>query len=181
MTSGWTMPLKRRSQAVLVHERLTTAKTLHGRVLEIPIGEHPGAFGVRRKHHTHEGIDLYAPVGEQVYAVESGKVLAVKQFTGAAVGSPWWNDTFAVWIEGETGVVVYGEICPYVLPGQEISAGYTIGYVMRVLKKDKGWPTSMLHLELHTPGDTSAPEWLIHEEKPAVLLDPTPHIIYATW
>lgn len=136
------------------------------------MGQHPGAFGARRKHHTHEGVDLYAPEGTPVFAVEAGVVTAVKPFTGPHAGLPWWEDTWAVWVEGDSGVVLYGEITPTVVVGKHVGAGECVGQVMRVLRKDKGRPTSMLHLELHQAGSVAAPEWL-GLERPATLRDPT--------
>jgi len=42
---------------------------------DFPVLQHHGAFGARRKFNVHSGIDLYAPVGEPVYAVEDGTVV----------------------------------------------------------------------------------------------------------
>lgn len=142
----------------------------------LPIGDHPGAFGVLRKHHVHEGIDFYAPQGTPVTAVESGIVVAVMPFTGPAAGLPWWLDTQVVLIEGATGVVAYGEIGAVVTTGQQLQAGDLVGHVVRVLRKDKGRPTCMLHLELHTHGARSTAEWYDSTGRPKTLLDPTPFL-----
>ena len=145
----------------------------------LPLAPHPGAFAVNRKFHTHEGVDLYAEVGTPVVAVESGRVTTVAPFTGAHAGESvsCWEDTFAVWVEGASGVVLYGEIAPCVRVGQRLEAGQLLGHVLRVLKKDKGRPMSMLHLELHHRGSIEAPQWLVPEERPAVLRDPTPFLL----
>lgn len=143
----------------------------------LPIGAHPGAFGVRRANHTHEGVDLYAPHGTPVFAVEAGVVLAVKPFTGPHAGLPWWLDTWAVFVEGPSGVVVYGEVAPTVAEGDILAAGQALGTVSTVLTKDKGRPRAMLHLELHTAGSHVAPEWLVHDDRPPVLQDPTPFLL----
>ncbi|WP_126223337.1 M23 family metallopeptidase [Burkholderia ambifaria] len=143
----------------------------------LPLPPHPGAFGVRRRHHTHEGVDLYVPLGTPVSAVEAGEVVAVKPFTGPLAGLPWWLDTWAVFVEGPSGAVVYGELLPCVTVGSRVPAGTVLGHVTPVLAKDKGRPRSMLHLELHTPGSRAAPEWLVHEQRPAVLRDPTPYLL----
>lgn len=145
-------------------------------VTGLPIAPHPGGFGVKRKHHTHEGVDLYVPTGTPVWAVEAGEVVAVLPFTGPHAGSPWWKDTYAVFVEGPSGVVVYGEVAPHIKVGAQLLAGMILGVVTPVLRQDKGRPMCMLHLELHTPGSRSAPEWLVHDERPAVLLDPTPFL-----
>lgn len=145
----------------------------------LPIGSHPGAFATRRKHHTHEGVDLYAPVGTEVFAVERGEVKEVRQFTGPELGHDWWLPTWAVWIEGENGTVVYGEILPSVTIGDIVEAGDVVGSVMRVISIDKGRPTSMLHLELRSNGNTDDIEWIDHDVKPDDLLDPTPFLLTA--
>lgn len=143
----------------------------------LPTGEHPGAFGVVRKHHVHEGIDFYAPAGTVVSAVQDGEVVAVMPFTGPAAGLPWWEDTEIVLVEGASGVVAYGEIAPCVAVGQRVVAGEPVGAVKRVLRHDKGRPTCMLHLELHAPGTRTTPEWYLERGRPATLLDPTPHLL----
>ena len=145
----------------------------------IPLALHPGAFGVRRKHHTHEGVDLYCPEGTAVRAVEDGLVVALEKFTGehATPPSPWWNDTEGLLIEGMSGVVVYGEITSIREPGDLVKAGDLLGYVIEVLKEDKGRPTSMLHLELHRTGTRATVEWT--GEHPASLLNPSTHLLEA--
>lgn len=143
----------------------------------LPLPPHPGAYGIRRANHAHEGCDLYAPQGTPVLAVEAGEVVQVQLFTGPEVGSEWWLTTYAVWVEGPSGVVLYGEVAPHVKVGQKVLAGEILGVVIRVLRKDKGRPRSMLHLELHVPGSREAPEWLDFADKPAVLRDPTPYLL----
>lgn len=147
----------------------------------LPIAPHPGAFGVRRRHHTHEGVDLYVPEGTPISAVEEGEVVAVTPFTGPAAGPglAHWLDTHAVFVEGPSGVVVYGELVPCVALGARVAAGTLLGHATTVLVKDKGRPRCMLHLELHPAGSRVAPEWLVHDERPAVLRDPTPYLLAA--
>ena len=145
----------------------------------LPCGLHPGAFGFKRKHHIHEGVDLYCPEGTLVRAVETGTVVAVIDFTGSKADppSPWWYDTQAVLIEGPTGVVIYGEIESFVQKGERIYAGEEIGRVKQVLTIDKGRPMSMLHLELHRSGTRDAFAW--EAERPESLLDPTNYLLHA--
>jgi murein DD-endopeptidase MepM/ murein hydrolase activator NlpD len=143
----------------------------------LPLSPHLGAFGVKRTHHTHEGVDLYCPSGTSVFAVESGTVVLVMPFTGSCADppSPWWRDTEAVLVEGTSGVVVYGEVRSSVTVGDRIIRGDMIGSVVQVLTKDKGYPLSMLHLELHAHGTRSAYDW--NDERPPSLLDPTPFLM----
>jgi murein DD-endopeptidase MepM/ murein hydrolase activator NlpD len=142
-------------------------------VTGLPVAQHPGAFGVVRKHHVHEGVDLYCPSGTEVRAVEAGRVVEVLPFTGALAGLPWWLDTEAVLVEGASGVVLYGEISAAVAVGAELQAGDLVGNVTRVLRNDKGRPTSMLHLELHVPATRALVEWYAETGRPASLCDPT--------
>lgn len=140
---------------------------------ELPLPPHPGAFGVQRKHHIHEGIDIYCGPDQLVVAMEGGTIINIEDFTGPKTGSPWWFDTQSVLIEGESGVILYGEISPmpYWKIGDRVLEGDLVGYVSRVLKKDKGRPRDMLHLEFHTPGTKESKEWI--DLKPETLLDPT--------
>jgi murein DD-endopeptidase MepM/ murein hydrolase activator NlpD len=142
-------------------------------VTGLPFGAHPGAFGVVRKHHIHEGVDLYCPSGTEVRAVEDGVVVAVLPFTGGKAGLPWWLDTDAVLVEGASGVVLYGEVVPAVKVGESLAVGDLVGWVARVLRNDKGRPTSMLHLELHVPGTRTLVEWYADKPRPPSLCDPT--------
>ncbi len=149
------------------------------REVEIPVGAHVGAFGVTRKHHIHEGVDLYCMPGDFVFAMEPGIVTKVEAFTGEHAGSPWWENTWAVHVGGPSGVIVYGEITPSALawPGFEIEEGHLIGFVKPVLKEDKGRPTSMLHLELHQPYTRETVAWDLGAPRPETLLDPTPLLL----
>ncbi len=140
----------------------------------LPLGGHLGAFGVARKHHVHEGVDLYCPAGTPVHAVEDGVVVAIIPFTGSKAMSPWWHDTDAILIEGATGVVVYGEVETFFDVGDKVHAGEFIATVRTVLKIDKGRPMSMLHLELHEHGARDAPEWPLAEHVRSPQLDADP-------
>ena len=133
-----------------------------------------GAFGAIRKHDIHTGVDLYCRAGTKVYAMENGEVVNIDFFTGPIAGSPWWNDTFAVLIEGKHGVICYGEIAPVdgLSVGHKIKEGDLIGRVAQVLKKNKRKPMSMLHLELYKHGTRETVWWKHGEAKPDQLLNP---------
>ncbi len=150
---------------------------------EIPQPPHLGAFGAVRKFHCHEGVDLYAAEGTPVRAVEFGKIMRIAPFTGPQVDMPWWNDTDCVMVLGNTGVVNYGEITPHKdLRGYScIRRGDIVGYVKQVLKKDKGRPMSMLHVELYDFDCYEWHGWGVGEEKPAQLRDPTPFLLDAEY
>lgn len=141
----------------------------------VPESPHPGSFGAVRRHDIHTGVDLYCDEGSLVFAVQSGIVVNVIPFTGPDAESPWWRDTKAVMVEGESGVVLYGEIAPVVSIGDKVIAGRLLGYAKRVLVKDKGLPTCMLHLELYKTGTRDA-VWWRGGPCPKSLLDPTAHL-----
>ena len=147
----------------------------------IPIGNHCGAFGAKRLHDIHTGIDLYANDGEGVIAADRGIVVAMFPFTGIRAGSSWWLDTYAVAVEDKTGVWLYGEIEPsaHIKVGVELDGGDLLGTVKRVLRNDKGRPTSMLHLERYVHGCRDfAPVWYRGQAQPPQLLDPTQELAY---
>lgn len=139
----------------------------------------PGAFGALRAHDVHTGVDLHCSPGSLVTAVESGVVVSVEDFTGPDVGSSWWLPTKAVLVEGASGVVVYGEVAPLLAEGSEVLRGMAIGKVLRVIRTDKGQPTSMLHLELMVSGSRTTLWWRLGDDWPAALLDPTPYLVSA--
>lgn len=150
----------------------------------IPTGDHQGAFGAARKHDRHTGVDLYTPEGSFVYPIMDGKIVAREQFTGAAVGSPWWNDTWALYVyNAELDITtIYGELNRDIAPFNEefvdASANTPIGAVSRVIKNDKGLPVSMLHVEMYRGLVTTSNWW--HDKKPDNLLDPTPYLMQAS-
>ncbi len=143
--------------------------------VQIPVGDHVGAFGVVRKHHTHEGIDLYAHDGDPVYAMESGVIVNMGWFTGEHTESDWWNNTLFIMIEGKSGVINYGEI--HITEGYKIGdhveAGSQIGTIATVLKKNKGRPMAMLHLELYVSGTKEPVSWFVNDPQPKELVSPT--------
>lgn len=145
----------------------------------IPIKDHVGAFGVTRKHHIHEGVDIYVPEGSVVRAMLPGHVKKVQAFTGGQAGSPWWLDTQAVFLQTAVGMIVYGEIQACVQPGMTVSGGHILGTVKRVLRTDKGRPTAMLHLELRNHDSLDVINWELNTQQPEALLDPTPLLIRA--
>lgn len=153
----------------------------------IPVGKHIGSFGAVRRHGKHHcGIDLYCQNGTPVYAVEPGTVVAIDGFTGASVGSPWWNETQAVKVEGASGVVCYGEIepNPCIKVGYRVGRSDQVGYVKQVLMDGQlrpdipGHSLSMLHLQLYVHGMVHKDEsWLVDNPAPAGVLDPTPFLL----
>lgn len=143
----------------------------------IPVGDDLGAFGVFRKHDRHTGVDLYCEQGDDVLAMEDGEIIAIEWFTGPSVNMPWWNDTMAVAVKGEHGIINYCELLPNpeLKVGDKIIQGTLIGLITPVLKVDKGKvpSTSMLHLELYSEYNGEWVMWELDQSQPKNLLDPT--------
>jgi len=99
----------------------------------------PGSFREHRGDRYHCGVDIYAPAGSPVCAVEEGKVIAVGIFT-----SPekvvYWNTTYYVLIrDSRTGLIGrWAELGGVeVKPGQIVKERQVIGRVGQVLNPDK--------------------------------------------
>lgn len=148
---------------------------------ELPVGSHVGAFGTVRRHHVHEGVDLYACDQDPVVAMEDGVVVMVGPFTGLKAGFPWWLDTDVVMVEGAHGVLAYGEILADAWSvGDRVQAGDRMGRISPVLRHDKGRPRFMLHVERYIPGiRESCGVWPLNTPRPTGLLDPTPVLMAA--
>lgn len=142
----------------------------------IPI-DGPASFGAKRKYDIHTGVDLYCDYKEKVFAIEDGIVVNIENFTGESAGSPWWNETKSILVEGKSGVILYGEVEPLVEVGDKIVEGQLIAKVLTVLKKNKGKnPINMLHIELYTHGTKNSVWW--YDEKPEQLMDITDLLLY---
>lgn len=139
-----------------------------------------GAFAAVRKHDIHTGIDLYCNPGAHVFAIESGFVSDVGNFTGDNADSPWWNNTQYVVVKGANGFILYGEILTTLEKGELVKQGSVLGEVATVLKENKGKPMTMLHLELYS--DYMEPViWNLGDAKPLGLQNPTDLITKELW
>lgn len=141
----------------------------------IPKPGDAGFFGAVRKYDIHTGIDLYTEDGAKVFALRSGVVVRIENFTGPSAGSDWWEDTKSILVEDGEGVILYGELLPVqgLDVGDMVKPGELIGFVKRVLRVDKGKnPPSMLHLEYYAPGTKSSVWWVKGEDMPKNLRNP---------
>ena len=134
------------------------------RIRHVPSRGALGSFWTWRGDRHHCGVDLLAPVGSPVVAIEAGRVIQTGSFTSGR-RNPYWNRTFFVLVRHNNGVVAkYAELGKvFVRTGQNIVAGQRIGSVGEVLNARKVSPTSppyirrmirkgcvsMLHLELY--------------------------------
>ena len=170
----WTFPLKLKvlgkTNSLKSFDKLNWSKEV-----EVPIGNHPGAFAKKRPKDKHRGIDLYAAPGTKVVAVEPGKVVDI--FTvPAPEDAPSGKDTQGIAIEGPSGRVTYAEIKlqSKIKVGDSVEQGQTLGKVAKIHDEDSDVPSSMLHFQLAT-GPTKV--WTA--KKPKNLLDPTELLLKA--
>lgn len=149
---------------------------LKNKIAILPNEGSPGDFGYKRAFYVHSGIDLYCSDLQTVQAMESGVVVHIENFTGpnADPPSPWWLETWSVLIEGVSGVIGYCELKPldHIKVGTVVAEGEVFAAITPVLKKDKGWGRSMLHLELYKIGTKHHVTWLLDTRRPLELLNP---------
>lgn len=142
----------------------------------LPVEKSPGDFAVTRSFYYHSGLDLYCSESSIIQTIEEGQIVKIERFTGkdADPPSPWWNETWAVMVEGKSGCIGYCELFPssQLQEGSFVKEGETLGVIVPVLKRNKGNGTSMLHLEYYKHGQREFVTWLIGEEKPHNLLNP---------
>jgi len=141
----------------------------------LPIGKyHPAGFGYSKNHNVHTGVDLYVPEHTSVHSVERGTVIDIIQFTGP--GTPYSNllATDAILIEGNSGVVLYGEVevLKDIQIGQLIEPGSKIALIKCAIVNQ-----AMLHLEWYTAGTIKPVIWKQNTAQPKCLLDPTSNLL----
>ncbi len=157
---------------------------------KLPEEGDPGSFWEDREDRHHCGVDIYAPKGSIVRAVEDGEVIDVGEFTSPNL-IQYWNLTYFVLIQLENGSVSkYAELGEVLVKAREmVKAGQIIASIGSVLNPDKitqGSPSyiqglrknghqSMLHFELYKGTPPSLESYLggncFGEERPEGLLD----------
>lgn len=143
----------------------------------LPSLESQNCFGAKRKHDFHTGVDLFCEENDNVYSIYDGVITNVIEFTGYSE-SPWWNDTLAVMIYHPEiqKTFLYGEILTKIKVGRTVKSGQEIGRVKTVLKKDKGKPMTMLHMECYKGLQTNAVWWYHNTKYPNNLEDITKYL-----
>lgn len=129
------------------------------------------SFGANRSggRRKHAAVDLYAPVGSPVCAVEDGTVVEAGAF---------YLGTWAVVVRHAGFVARYGEVQPRLAPGitagASVKAGDVLGYVGRM----NGLNISMLHFEMYR-GTEAGPltrRDLMPFQRRADLMNPTEYV-----
>jgi murein DD-endopeptidase MepM/ murein hydrolase activator NlpD len=155
-----------------------------------------GAFWENRGDRRHCGVDISAPEGSRVLAVDDGEVLDVGTFTSSD-RVPYWNTTYYVLVRHAAAPIgKYAELGePCVSRGDRVRAGDVIGLVGSVLdpkRVSEDAPKyiqalirenhhSMLHFECyrHVPTEPLSCYLggnVFSHEMPDHLVDPTPFL-----
>jgi murein DD-endopeptidase MepM/ murein hydrolase activator NlpD len=158
---------------------------------EIPDLGEPGSFWEDRGDRNHCGIDIYAPGGSEVLAIEQGDVIDAGEQTSPD-RVPYWNATMFLLVKTRSNLYCrYAELSDTrVSIGDRVLEGEVIGHVGEVIRPHQvdgcspiyiqrlkmAGNTSMLHLELYRlrPGYSraySGGNWF-GTGKPEGLLDP---------
>lgn len=157
----------------------------------IPLPGTAGSFWEDRGDRRHCGIDIHAPYGSGVRAVEAGRVLDMGIMTSPDV-LPYWNTTYYVLVRQGAIIAKYAELCDVAVSADdEIAGGTCIGHVGTVLNREaiteEAPPyirrlgdrnaVSMLHFELYSAPPQESEAYLggnwLGDSRPDALVDPT--------
>lgn len=161
----------------------------------VPASGQPGSFWENRGDRHHAGVDIHAPVGSPVLAIEDGVVQSIRTFTMAKTQS-YWHNTLEILILTDAGVFHrYAELeITSVIQGEKVKAGHQIGLVGRVLNPQgvtgdtpsyvrdliHAQKLSMLHFEMYTEVQFMDPSYsggnFYRDSIPIGLLDPSPFL-----
>ena len=160
----------------------------------LPSSGSPGSFWEDRDDRRHCGVDIYAPSGSPVCAVEDGRVLDMGIMTSKEI-IPYWNTTYYVLIQHGTVIAKYAELRDVTASiGDKVNGGAIIGHVGIVLDQDiitedappyiqhlgNREAVSMLHFELYRARPTETGAYLggnwFGKTQPNLLLDPTSYL-----
>lgn len=155
----------------------------------LPTFNEPGSFGFKRTFEIHNGLDVYCRDESNVFAVEDGGVIKIEQFTGKDVESPWWEETWAIYVKGQSGVVCYGEMNKQFnfVVGDGVRAGDSLGCIRHVLPESKirrdirNHNNAMLHIQLFSEYFTEDIPFEVKSGVKNTLLDPTPYMQNASF
>lgn len=144
----------------------------------IPKSKHKRGFA--RNHEEgrfHAGVDILAPFGSDIVAIESGIVKNIFLFTYPELDKFYkYENTYAIAIKHKDGnYALYCEIQkPKLKIGQKIKAGQKIAKVGRIFAHRP--KHTMLHFEYHSKLPKKTTKWYANK-RPKGLLNPTKYLI----
>ena len=114
----------------------------------IPKNGQQGSFWEHREDRHHCGIDIYAPVGSEVLAIEDGMVITVDHFTSPKE-IPYWNETYYILLKNQDNYLCkYAELQEVTVKVNEyVKAGQVIGHIGQVLNKNKINTSSPVYIQ----------------------------------
>jgi len=140
--------------------------------------ESSAGFGFSQKDGKHQsGVDLYCAENQEIFAIEESDVVDMFISTGENAGSSWFNNTYTLLLEGNSGVINYSGIIidQNIKFGKPIKEGQLIGGVKQIMN---GVSVPTLHIELYQNGTQEPIIWHRGETKPADLIDPSDMLRY---
>src|SRR3989339_1628729 len=159
---------------------------------EIPKNGQIGSFWEDRGDRRHCGVDIHAPDGAEVVAIDGGKVIDFGVFTSPEM-HPYWKKTYYIIIKTSQNILFkYGELKEvFIHVGEFVETGQPIGKVGTVISEkdvtykdpyfvrelaEKG-SMCMLHLEVYKAPVTAVHPYLagsfFGEHLPESLIDPS--------
>lgn len=117
----------------------------------------------------HVGLDLFAYAGDQVIAVENGRVIANYPFLQAHTGQMSW----ALMIAHPGYVATYGEIQPGAFDIFDLAIGSNVAGGQFIASISD---TAQLHFETYDPGIRRNISWHNGDPQPDGIRDPTPFL-----
>jgi murein DD-endopeptidase MepM/ murein hydrolase activator NlpD len=164
-------------------------------VKSLPEKGSSGTFWEDRGDRHHCGIDIYAPKGSSVVAVEDGEIIDIGMFTSPDM-IPYWNITYYILIMNYSGLICkYAELDNTLLNvSDSVKSCQTIAQVGSVLNPDKitnespkyiqrlikNNNQSMLHFELYNGRPKEPHDYIggnvFSDVKPNHLADPIDYL-----
>lgn len=120
-----------------------------------PVGDSVGTYYPNGKPETHNGLDIKAPCGTPVYAMDNGIVTTVE-------ANNHWRGNYIIWTNGDMEFRYLHFRDPLTLrPGEMVSKGQYIGSV-----GNTGYSFGChLHLEVHLNGEVIDPLTVLEVRK----------------
>ena len=116
---------------------------------QIPQPDQPGSYWEDRGDRHHAGVDLYAPAGSPVVAIQAGRILRISVHTSPGI-LPFWNTTYAILLQLPSGIVLrYAELGEVAVSVEQVVVcGQLIGHVGQVLLFNRIIPTDPQYIQL---------------------------------